>query len=143
MLAKMQLPFLLGGAICLGSGQQPLHWVSLEDVVGAITHALYTEKLCGGVTLVAPERCTNEGFTKAMTQVLFRPYWGFKLPAWALRGLAGAEFADDVLLNERVQEALPTELTASGFTFAFPALVPALRFHLGVDSALESLLAII
>lgn len=143
MLAKLILPFLLGGGVQLGSGKQPLHWVSLEDVIGIIAHCLYTPSLSGGITVVAPEPCTNEKFTQAMLEVLFRPNLGIHAPAWMLRLLAGTEFTDAVLLSNALPVAHPTALLDSGFTFAFPTLAPALRFHLGVASPLESLLAIV
>ncbi|MCS6267602.1 MAG: TIGR01777 family protein [Vampirovibrio sp.] len=143
LLAKLVFPFLLGGGVCLDNGKQSVDWVSLEDVLGAVYHCLYSSSLSGGVTVVAPESSTNEDFTKAMHEVLFRPYFGFSVPAWALRLLAGAEFTDAVLLNAERLETAPAQLMNSGFDFAFPALVPALRFHLGVASPLESLLAIV
>jgi uncharacterized protein (TIGR01777 family) len=143
MLSKLVLPFLLGGGVGLGSGKQSFDWVSLEDVLGAIYHCLYTPSLSGGVTVVAPQASTNDEFTKAMMCVLFRPYWGGKVPAWVLRLLLGTEFTNAVLLNTEKMETTPQALQETGFNFVFPELLPALQFHLGVASPLESLVAIV
>ena len=143
LLPKLFLPFVFGCGASLGKGTQPMDWVSLEDVLGAIYHCLYTPSLSGGVTVVATEETSNNQFTQAMNDVVFRPNLGFKVPAWVLRLLVGTEFADTVLLNQQALQTQPSQLLASGFTFAFPSLVPALRFHLGVTSPLESLLAIV
>ncbi|HUO40593.1 MAG TPA: TIGR01777 family oxidoreductase, partial [Mycobacterium sp.] len=48
-LAKLLLPFQLGTGGRLGSGEQYMSWVSLDDVIGAILHALRTDVLEGPV----------------------------------------------------------------------------------------------
>src|SRR5712691_5797160 len=53
-LAKMLTPFRLGLGGVVGHGQQYMSWVALDDVLGAMHHALSTETLHGPVNLVAP-----------------------------------------------------------------------------------------
>ncbi len=122
-LAKMLLPFKLGAGGIMGSGEQYWSWVAIDDVVGAIKHALVTESLRGPVNVVSPEPTTNHYFTKTMGKVLSRPTI-FPMPAFAAR-LALGEMADSLLLaSTRVK---PQRLNESGYRFLFPTLEPALR----------------
>jgi uncharacterized protein (TIGR01777 family) len=126
-LKKMLLPFklCLGGVI--GSGRQYWSWISLDDVVSGIHHALMSESLRGPVNLVAPRPVTNREFTKTLGKVLGRPTI-FPMPAFAAR-LALGEMADDLLLASA--RVLPKQLEASGFEFRHRDLETALRHLLG------------
>lgn len=121
---KMMLPpFRLGLGGRLGTGKQWMSWVSLEEVVQAIHHALDTESLRGPVNVVSPNPVTNEEFTLALGRVLRRPT-AFFIPAFAAR-IAFGELADEALLaSTRVE---PKRLKLSGFQFQDPELEPALR----------------
>ena len=122
-LAKMIVPFqfALGGKI--GSGKQYMSWITLDDVVGAIYHALTNEQLRGPVNVVSPNPVTNYEFTKTLGRVLSRPTI-FAVPAFAAR-LAFGEMADATLLaSTRVE---PSRLKESGFVFQHPELEGALR----------------
>jgi uncharacterized protein (TIGR01777 family) len=126
-LAKMLLPFRLGAGGILGSGKQYWSWITLDDVVGAIHHALITDTLQGPVNVVAPHAVTNREFTKTLGSVLARPTL-FPVPAFAAR-LAFGEMADELLLaSTRVE---PKQLLATGYTFHYPELDGALRHLLG------------
>jgi hypothetical protein len=126
-LAAMLLPFKLGLGGQVGSGRQYLSWIAIDDVVGAISHAILTDSLHGPVNAVAPHQVTNREFTKTLGRVLRRPTI-FPLPAFAARMVMG-EMADELLLaSARVK---PTRLLESGYEFRFPELEGALRHVLG------------
>ena len=122
-LAKMLLPFQLGVGGRIGSGQQYMSWVALDDVIGAIEHALTNEALRGAVNVVAPHPVTNQEFTKTLGRVLARPTL-FPVPAFALR-LAFGEMADALLLSSTRVE--PARLKDTGYRFQYPELEGALR----------------
>ena len=72
-LAKMLTPFKLGLGGKLGSGDQYMSWVALDDLVGAIVYLLgRDEPVVGPVNVVAPHPATNLGFTKTLGRVLGR-----------------------------------------------------------------------
>lgn len=126
-LKQMLLPFKLGLGGRLGSGRQYMSWISLDDVVGAIEHALVTDSLAGPVNTVAPVSITNAEFTKTLGAVLHRPTI-FPVPEFMLRTLLG-EMAEEVLLcSQRVE---PVRLLASGYKFKHPELKSALEEMLG------------
>ncbi len=126
-LAKMLLPFRLGLGGRIGSGGQYMSWIALNDVVGAIHHAIITEALRGPVNAVGPSPVVNLEFTKTLGRVLSRPTI-FPLPGFAARFALG-EMADALLLSSTRAE--PAQLKASGYTFREPELERALRHLLG------------
>ena len=122
-LGQMLLPFKLGVGGVLGSGDQYMSWIAIDDVVGIARHALADEALSGPVNAVAPQAVTNREFTRALGAVLRRPTI-LPAPAFALR-IALGEMADALLLaSTRVE---PAALRASAFEFQHPELDGALR----------------
>jgi NAD dependent epimerase/dehydratase family enzyme len=99
-----------------------MSWIALEDVIGAIRHALTTDALRGPLNAVAPAPVTNADFTRTLGRVLRRPTL-IPLPAFAAR-LALGEMADELLLVS--QRVMPARLLASGFAFRRPTLEDAL-----------------
>jgi uncharacterized protein len=127
-LAKLLPPFRLGAGGKLGSGQQWMSWIDLDDAIGALQFLLFTDALSGPVNVTAPEPVTNEQFSHTLAHVLGRPALA-TVPPFALRLLFG-EMADGMLLAG--QRAVPTALTAAGFRFRHRELETALRFELGL-----------
>jgi uncharacterized protein (TIGR01777 family) len=122
-LPKMLTPFKLGVGGRLGSGQQWMSWIAIEDVVGIIRNAIANEQVSGPVNVVAPNPVRNEEFTRLLAAMLHRPAI-FPAPAFVLR-LAMGEMADAVLLSsDRVK---PERMLAAGYKFRFEILEPALR----------------
>jgi uncharacterized protein (TIGR01777 family) len=133
-LAKMLLPFQMGAGGNLGSGKQYMSFVALDDVVGAIYHALTTESLSGPVNAVAPNPVRNSEFTKALGKVLHRPTIA-PVPAFGARLLFG-EMADALLLSST--RVAPTRLLESGYKFQCPDIDSALRHVLGQVPTFET-----
>jgi uncharacterized protein (TIGR01777 family) len=126
-LGRMLPAFRLGAGGPLGSGAQWVSWAAIDDVVGAVHHAIMTEGLAGALNVCAPEPVTSRAFAETLGRVLGRPAI-LPAPAAALRLLFG-EMADTALLAS--QRAVPARLLETGYPFRFPALEPALRFLLG------------
>jgi uncharacterized protein (TIGR01777 family) len=125
---KQMLPlFRLGVGGMLGSGEQVMSWVALDDVLGSVLHVLATDAVSGPVNVVAPAPVTNRVFTKSLGRVLHRPTV-LPAPGLALRLVLG-EMAEALLLTGA--NVVPTRLTESGFRFAHPTLEGALRHLLG------------
>jgi uncharacterized protein (TIGR01777 family) len=122
-LAKMLTPFKLGVGGRVGNGEQYMSWITLDDTVGAIYHALLNEDVHGPINVVAPNPVTNREFTKRLGDALSRPTL-LPAPAFALR-LAFGEMADALLLSSMRVE--PLRLKQTGFVFQYPELEGALR----------------
>jgi uncharacterized protein (TIGR01777 family) len=126
-LKKILTPFKLGLGGKIGSGQQWWSWIHVDDIVGALHHALRTDSLSGPVNLVAPNPVRNAEFTQVLASVLGRPAF-FHVPSFAAR-LAFGEMADELVLSsERVE---PARLRDSGYAFRFAELRPALEDLVG------------
>ena len=120
---KKMLPiFRLGLGGRLGSGQQWMSWIRLEDAVRAILFSLKTETLSGPVNLAAPNPVTNAEFTRALGRALHRPAV-MPVPALAVRLMFG-EMANEALLAST--RAFPGKLIGAGFRFEYPTVDEAL-----------------
>jgi uncharacterized protein len=126
-LARILPIFKLGGGGRIGSGRQWWSWVAIDDVVGAILHALTHDSVEGPVNLGSPNPLTNAGFTRVLGKILNRPTI-FPLPASAARLMLG-EVADALLLASQRME--PARLKESGYDFRYPELEGALRHLIG------------
>jgi len=121
-MEKLRKVFSKGLGGKLGNGQQWMPWIHIEDLVGAMVHAIGHEKLVGPVNAVAPEPVRNVEFTAKFAKALRRPAL-LSVPEFALK-IALGEFSSALLASERV---LPAALLASGYAFRYPSLDAALR----------------
>lgn len=121
-LQAMLPPFRLGGGGRIGSGNQWMSWIHLDDLVALFVHALHDESFPAIANGVAPNPVTNAVFTTELGRVLGRPTL-VPVPAFALR-LALGEMGSVVTASQRV---VPTCAVASGFAFRWPELGPALH----------------
>ena len=126
-----QLPFFrLGVGGRLGSGRQYTSWISIDDEVGAIGHALHTGTLSGPVNLTAPDPVPAAALAATLGRVLRRPAL-VPVPRLALAVVLGRELAREILASQRV---LPARLQACGYRFRHPDLEGALRAVLGREA---------
>lgn len=124
MLHPPQVPFSpwklgLGGP--LGSGNQWVPWVHIDDVVGLILYALTHESLTGPVNVVAPKAVTARQLAQLLGKALGKPAL-VPVPFFALKALVG-EFAEYLVQSQRVY---PEKALASGYSFQHPELTVAL-----------------
>jgi uncharacterized protein (TIGR01777 family) len=115
-LQKMLTPFKLGVGGRIGSGKQWWSWIHLDDMVGAIQHALQMESMTGPVNMVAPNPVRNAEFTKVLASVLARPAI-FPVPGFPLALAFGRMAADELFLSS--QRVEPGKLKGSGYGFRF------------------------
>lgn len=123
-LLATQLPvFRLGLGARLGSGQQWMPWISIEDHAGATLHLLERGDSAGPVNLTAPSPVRNFEFAQALGRVLNRPVV-LRVPKAAVRAVFGSEFVEEFAFSSA--RVLPARLRDLGYTFR----------HLEVESAL-------
>jgi uncharacterized protein (TIGR01777 family) len=130
-LGKLLPPFRLGLGGVVGPGRQYMSWVALDDVLGALHHALVDDGVSGPFNLVAPEPVTNREFTKTLGRVLGRPTVA-AVPAFALKAVLGQMAEATVLASTRVH---PACLLSGGYRFRCPDLEGTLRHMLGVTAS--------
>ena len=122
-LKKLALPVRLFVGAPLGSGQQVVNWIHLDDLCSLYLRAIDDESFQDAYNAVAPHPVTNEAFTNELARVLKRPRWAPNVPAFLVRLISG-EVAYVVLEGGAVSAGRVIE---SGFTFQYPTLSQALQ----------------
>ncbi len=119
-LGKMLPLFRFGLGGKMGNGKQWWSWITLHDLIRAISFMLEGE-LEGPVNLTAPNPVTNQEFTSALARALHRPAL-FPAPAIALKVAMGG-FSSEILGSKKV---IPQALTEAGFEWDYPHITSAL-----------------
>lgn len=132
LLGALLPVFRAGGGGPVGPGTQHQPWIHLDDLIGAIHHALWDEALTGPLNGVGPAPCPQRDFARTLARVVGRPAL-VPAPAFAMRAALGRQKADELILAG--QRAVPRRLQQAGFRFLFPELEGALRFELGQTAA--------
>ncbi len=131
-LSRMLLPFKLGLGGRIGSGDQYMSWIALDDHLGAVRHLLEMASVSGPVNVTAPNPVTNAAFTCALGGALHRPTV-LPTPLFPLKALYGSELVEHLLVEG--QRVVPRVLEASGYEFMHPEIDGALRAVLGTPAA--------
>jgi uncharacterized protein len=123
-LAKMLPLFRFGLGGRLGSGDQWMSWIALDDEIEAIVFLLEHDDLSGPVNLCAPGPVTNGEFTEALGRALHRPAV-VPVPRFGPRLLLGRQLADEMLFFS--MRATPARLEEAGFRFLRPQIDAGLK----------------
>ncbi len=118
----------LGFMRYFGSGSQYISWISNDDLISAMLHALTTSKLRGPVNIAAPEPVTNGQLMRTLAKITGRPLL-FPLPGRPFQKIYGQMAKEIILSGCRVSNK---KLVDSGFKFRHPNLENCLRNLLGV-----------
>jgi len=107
----------------LGSGDQWMSWIHVEDLARLFVFALEKTTLQGIYNAVGPNPATNQQLTKEAAAAKGKPYVGIGVPGFALKLVLG-EMAAMVLGGNRVSSQ---KIQKAGFEFEFPELKKALK----------------
>lgn len=112
-LPEMAKPFrvYLGGRV--GTGEQVMSWISLRDLVSAISFISTRKDLNGPVNLVSPGACRQKSFAKALGKALHKPSF-LAMPSFMIKASMG-QMGEELVLNG--QRVLPVKLQKAGFEF--------------------------
>lgn len=127
MLSRLLTPFEFGLGGPMGTGRQWMSWITLDDCVRLILHAIAEPRVTGPLNATAPTPVTNRDLSRALGRALSRPAV-IAAPAMPLH-LAFGEFADELLLGG--QRVVPTKALATGFRFHHSELEDALAAIVG------------
>ncbi len=115
--------FGLGGR--MGSGRQFVSWIHELDFCRVIEWLIEYENLSGPVNVCAPNPLPNAKMMKLFREVCGVPF-GLPAAEWLLE--IGAFFLrTETELIIKSRRVIPGRLTASGFSFKFPAMREALK----------------
>lgn len=122
-LTEIAKPVRWGVGAPLGTGNQYMSWVHIDDLCAMFIHALENKNVSGTYNAVGPQPATNRELTKAIAAALGKPLWLPPVPAFVLRLMVG-EMAAMVLNGTRIS---PDKIVETGFQFQFPELHGALE----------------
>lgn len=124
-LAKMLPAFKLGLGGKLGSGNQYMSWIHIDDLVSIYMNLIKKDEIAEIYNAVSPNPVTNSSFTKTLGKQLKRPS---VLPVpGAMLKVALGEMSGLLLESQRV---VPEQLMKESFDFK----------HSKLESALEDIL---
>ena len=121
-LPLMVLPYQLGVGGTIGTGQQWLSWIHVDDVARALIFVIEHEELSGPINFTTPNVKRMKAFGQAIGKALNRPHW-FPVPPPILKLALGEK---SVLVLEG-QHVLPEKLLNAGFEFQFTSVEDAIR----------------
>jgi len=127
-LNRLLLPFKIGLGGRLGSGQQYMSWIHLQDMIKLIHFLLETNTADGVFNACSPYPVTNKQFTHALAKQLRRPAI-IPLPSWLLKLILG-EMSCLLVSGQRV---IPEKAQAQGFQFDYTELDSALADTLSTN----------
>lgn len=122
VLAEMAKPVKLGVGAAMGSGKQWQSWIHIDDIARMYVHIL-TQNLTGLFNGVGPNPSTNKLLTKEIASVLKKPFFLPNIPKFMMKLLLG-EMSTLLFSSQQVSSQ---KIEATGFTFTFPDLTPALE----------------
>ncbi|WP_430788127.1 TIGR01777 family oxidoreductase [Virgibacillus flavescens] len=121
-LPYMTMPIKMFAGGKIGTGEQWMSWVHVEDVVNSIIFCMHNGHIEGPVNVTAPNPKRNKEFTKTLAKVLKRPYW-FTTPSPVIKTAIG-EMSQLLIKGQYV---LPRKLQEENYQFSYPNLEEALR----------------
>jgi uncharacterized protein len=125
-LESMAKPIRLLAGAPLGTGNQYISWIHIDDLCDMFIKAVEDNRMSGPYNAVAPAPVTNGELTKLIAEKLKKPLILPAVPKFALKLILG-EMAEIVVSGSRVS---PQKILAAGYNFKFTK----------VDQALDDLL---
>lgn len=123
MIKQLIFPFYMGFGGPVGSGDQPMPWIHVEDIVGIFIHAIESENVTGIVNGVAPQIITNKEFATAFGKALWRPSI-VPLPTFAINMLFSEERGKIMTEGQKV---IPKKALRTGYSFKYPNITCAAK----------------
>ena len=120
-LGQMLFAFEFGLGGPFGSGDQWMSWITRDDLVRLIDHAIRSDDLAGALNATTPNPAKNIDFARALGKALRRPAV-LPVPAILLDKGIGALGREIFLASQNI---IPTRALESGFRFESATLEDA------------------
>lgn len=120
-LQQMATPIKYGVGSPLGSGEQIMPWIHIDDLCAMFIKAIDDEKMHGAYNATGAGYSTNAELTKVIAKVLHKPLWLPNVPDFVLKIILG-EMAGMVVSGSKVSSK---KIQQTGFEFKFTDLEKA------------------
>jgi len=122
-LAEMAKPVKFMAGAPLGSGEQYMSWIHIDDLCRIFVEAVENEKLEGIYNGVGPNPVTNKELTKQIAKSMGKPLFLPNVPPFVMKLMLG-EMASMVLGGSRVSSE---KIEKKGFKFAYSTMEEAVN----------------
>lgn len=122
-LEKLAMPVRFFVGAPLGSGQQVVNWIHIDDLCRFYMNAVEESTIHGAYNAVTPHPVTNQVLTEEIARALKRPLWLPSVPAFMVKLMAG-EVAQVVLEGGPISSE---KIQSTGFKFRFTTIREAVR----------------
>lgn len=121
-LERLAQPIKLGFGAPVGSGDQYMPCIHIDDLCNMYLHCLENQTLHGVYNAVSGEKSTNRELTRAVASELNKPLWLPNVPGFVMK-LAFGEMAQILLGGSHVSAE---KIKSTGFDFKYPTIGKAL-----------------
>ncbi|MEO7977459.1 TIGR01777 family oxidoreductase [Flavobacterium sp.] len=121
-LKKLNPGFKMGFGTILGSGEQYLPWIHIEDLSQIYLKAILDSEISGSYNAAVTDDTTNKSFSKTLAGLYGYKIWLPKTPSFILR-IALGEMSLAILEGRRVSSE---KIQKAGFKFEYSDLKEAL-----------------
>ena len=123
-LVEFKKPLLFKTAAILGSGNQIISWIHVDDLCNQYLFAIENESMNGVYNAVAPNPVSNKTLTIELAKKICGAWYiPFYVPAFVLK-IALGEMSIEVLKSATVSSS---KIEKAGFSFAYPTIDSALQ----------------
>ncbi len=122
-LPKMVQPIRLWAGAPLGSGEQYMSWIHIDDLANMMIWSLEQQQVEGVYNAVGTKPATNAELTRCAAKVLSKPLFLPNVPGFVIKLMFG-EMGNIVLGGNRVSNA---KIAATGFTYQYEDMKHALE----------------
>lgn len=123
-LLEFMKSFKYGVMAILGSGEQMISWIHINDLCNMYEYAITNDQLRGSYNAVAPCPVSNQTLLTAIAKNKGGKYLPIHVPAFALKLILGKEKSQEILKSTTV---LSEKIQAAGFQFQYATIDAALN----------------
>lgn len=121
-IEQVSRPVKMGVGAVLGTGQQMISWIHIDDLTALLARAITDSGFTGIYNFVSPQPASNEAITRSIAKAVNKPLWLPKVPAFALKLLFG-DMSYELLASHN---ASAKKVLDAGYTFKHPDLDEAI-----------------
>ena len=123
-LKEFMKPFLFGIAAYMGTGNQMISWIHLDDLCKIILYSIENKQLTGVYNAVSPNPVSNKNLVEEIKKEMKKPISiSISIPTFFLKLLLG-ELSIEILKSTTVSSE---KIVKTGFLFQFPTIKIAIK----------------
>lgn len=123
VLSRILTPVRLGIGSPIGSGNQWVPWIHIDDLCNIFVKAIEDQNMMGAYNAAAPQDITNRDLMRSLAHQLGKPFWFPAIPSFIMKMMFG-KMSDILLEGSRISSE---KIQSAGFDFKFPKLKTALQ----------------